>query len=634
MSPLQPLVWSNRCRAVALAIAALLGAGSAGCHAGAASGTTGPAAQRGLPAPLARFHAVSGGARWDAVTTIETTSTIAVGGLTGTVASLEDARTGRYKSAVQLGGTVTGDGFDGTASWQQAMGGEVVTPDAPEAVRLAVNARWFATRGYFRATGARYRERGDRTLGDRRLHVIEATPEGGAPVELWLDAATGLLAQTVHQEGRETITTRFDDYRPVDGVQLAFRTTVDSGDPRNLVTVEVTAAHLRPPAAAAEYARPHTDAERLSFAGGAHSTQLPFELINNHIYIRAQVDGQPVRMIVDTGGLNVLTPAAAARIGLTSAGKMAIGGVGDRKSDVGLARARELAVGDVRLAAPVFYVLDFEALTDVEGEQLDGLVGFELFQRLAVRIDYPGSKLTLTRRDDFVPPGGAIVVPFEMSDRTPIAAGSIDGIPGRFTIDTGARNSLTAHSPFVRAHNLEARYRPAFETIIGWGVGGPSRAKPVRFKQVKLGDAVLTDVAGELFTGDKGAMSEPDTSANLGGGILRRFVVTFDYRDRKMFLEPGPPLPRDIYDRAGMFLLRDGDAIRIAAVVPGGPAAKAGLAVDDRIVAIDGAPVASRSLAAWRAIVSAGAVGERHTLTVVTAGKRRERALVLAELLP
>jgi S1-C subfamily serine protease len=83
-----------------------------------------------------------------------------------------------------------------------------------------------------------------------------------------------------------------------------------------------------------------------------------------------------------------------------------------------------------------------------------------------------------------------------------------------------------------------------------------------------------------------------------------------------------------------MFLLRDGAAIRIAAVVPNGPAAKAGLAVDDRIVAIDGAPVASRSLAAWRTIVSLGEVGARHTLTVMAGGARRERAIVLAELLP
>src|SRR5262249_4720847 len=153
-----------------------------------------------------------------------------------------------------------------------------------------------------------------------------------APVELWFDDATGLLARTVHREGINTVVTTFDDYRPVDGVSLPFRTVIDPGDPRNRATVTVTEAHVRGPATAAELARPHTDAERLSFAGGARETRVPFELINNHIYIHAQVDGQPVRMLVDTGGLNLLTPAAAARLGLASKGKLAVSGAGDSRA--------------------------------------------------------------------------------------------------------------------------------------------------------------------------------------------------------------------------------------------------------------------------------------------------------------
>jgi predicted aspartyl protease len=530
-----------------------------------------------------------------------------------------------------------GEGFDGAAAWEQTVGGEVLTPDAPEAVARATTVRWLTARGYFRAGGAGYRELGARTCGDRACHAVEATPVGGAAVELWFDDATGLLARTVHHEGTLTIVTTFDDYRAVDGVQLPFRTVVDPGDPRNRATVTVTEVHLRAPPGEAAYARPRTDAERLSFVNGARDTRLPFELINNHIYIRAQIDGQPVRMLVDTGGLNLLTPAAAARLGLAASGKLAASGVGERKVDMALARGRELAVGDVRLAEPVFYVIEIEGLSDIEGEAFDGLVGFELFHRLAARIDYPQRSLTLTRRDAFVPPTGAITVPFDLRDRTPIASGSIDGIPARLTIDTGSRASLTVNSPFTRNHGLEARYHPAFEAVTGWGVGGPTRAKPVRLKQVKLGDAVISDVAGELFTGDKGAFADPESSANLGGGILRRFAVTFDYRDRKMFLEPEAGVPRDVYDRAGMFLRRAGDALGVLSVVPGGPAARAGIAVGDRIVAIDGAPASSRSLAAWRAVLSGGEIGGRRALTVeagAPGGPRRECTLVLAELLP
>lgn len=608
-----------------------IGCVAAACHAG-------PAAQSpsAPPAPAARFQAVSGGARWQGDLTITTVATLRVGGLAGTSESAEEVRTGRYRTTTRLGELQLASGFDGSAAWQQTPGGEVVAPDSPDVVARGITERWLTMRGYFRPGGASYRALAPRPCGERRCQGVAATPTGGAPVELWFDDATGWLAQTVQRVGTETEVTTFDDYRTVDGVALPFRTVVDPGDPRNRVEVAVTEAHVGPALGDAAYARPGTDAERLRFAGDARDSRIPFELLNNHIYIHAAIDGKPVRMIVDTGGLNLLTPAAAARLGLSASGKLAAAGAGERKVDLALARGSELAVGEVRLADPVFYVIDVEALADVEDEPFDGLVGFELFHRLAVRIDYPARMLTLTRRDAFAPPAGAIPVPFELHQRTPVVDGAIDGIPARITIDTGARNAITTHGPFTRDHKLEARYHPAFEAVTGWGVGGPARARPVRFKQVKLGGAEIADVAGELFTRDAGALADPDVSANLGGGILRRFAVTFDYRDRRMYLEPAAGVPRDVYDRAGMFFLRAGDAIRVVDVVPGGPAARAGLAAGDRIVAIDGAPAASRRLVAWRAMLAEGEVGARHTLTVESGpGRaRRDCTLVLAELLP
>lgn len=609
-------------RAASLAASAAI---AAGCH-------PPPAAQ---PAPVARFHALSGGARWDGDFAIATTATVTVGDLTGQSETLEDVRTGRHRTSLQLGPLSVGDGFDGSAAWELAPGGEVKVSDAPANVARAMTDRWMTARGYFRPGGASYRELGARSRGDKPCHAVEATPAGGAPIELWFDDATGLLVQTVHKESIETVVTTYDDYRQIDGVDLAFRTVVDQGDPRNRTTLVVAHAELRPPAAAAAYARPSGDDGKLRFVGGAHETRVPFERVTNHIYIQGQVDGKPLRLLVDTGGMNVLGAATAARLGLASQGKLAAFGVGEAKADMGFARAHELAVGDLRLADPMFYVIDVDGVADSADEAFDGLVGFELFHRLAVRIDYAKGELVLTEPGRFAPPAGAIAVPFELHDRIPLIGGSVDGVPARFTIDTGSRSSLDLTSPFVKAHALEARYHPRFEAVTGWGVGGASRSAPVRFGEVRLGDAVVRDAVGSLFTGDKGAFADPDSAGNIGGNLLRRFAVTFDYRGRMMYLEPAPGVPREVYDRAGMFLLRSGDALRVAGLLPDGPAARAGVALEDRIVAVDGAAVTSRPTAAWRAMLSYGEVGARHTLTLQSAaGGRREVPLVLAELLP
>lgn len=586
-----------------------------------------PAALRALPPLLLASRAATGGDAWDRVQAIDSRATLAVGGMSGTSAILEDVPSGRSRSEVTLGSIHQAEGWDGTTSWRQTPGGEIIRRDAPPAIALAQTQAWLTRRGYYRPTGAAYRDAGVREEAGARYQVIEASPEGGAPIALWFDASQH-LARTIEQIGGQLVTTTLSDYRAVGEVEVPFHVTVDEGDPRNKLEMRVTSAAPVASPAVVAFAAPAVDVDRIAFTAGTR-TDLPFELINNHIYIRAAIDGAPVRMLVDTGGLNMLTPAAARRLALATDGAMAASGVGEAKAEMGLAHARQLTVGGVTLAHPVFYVIDIGKLADVEGEAFDGLVGFELFSRLRVRIDYPARSLALIAPTVFAPPAGAIAVPFEMIDRTPIVQGAIDGIPGRFWVDTGARLALTTSSKFTRDHDLAARYHPAFEAVTGWGVGGPTRSAPVRFREVQIGGAIVRDVVGDLFTGAKGAFADPNAAANLGGGLLRRFVVTFDYAAKIMYLEPRPDGARDTYDRSGLFLVQDGDALRVASAV--GPAVAAGIRADDRITAIDGAPIASRTLAAWRDQLRDRPPGTQVRLRVARAG---DVVLTLAELVP
>src|SRR5690606_27574859 len=133
-------------------------------------------------------------------------------------------------------------------------------------------------------------------------------------------------------------------------------------------------------------------------------------------------------------------------------------------------------------------------------------------------------KLTLAEPAQFAPPAGAHAVPFELAERIPIVDATLDGLPIRTSIDTGSRASLTLHSPFVREHGLVAKYDARTESVVGWGVGGPNRGRPARFGRLELGGIAVDGVAGDLYTGDKGAFASPTLSANLGGGVLRRFT--------------------------------------------------------------------------------------------------------------
>jgi membrane-associated protease RseP (regulator of RpoE activity) len=191
------------------------------------------------------------------------------------------------------------------------------------------------------------------------------------------------------------------------------------------------------------------------------------------------------------------------------------------------------------------------------------------------------------------------------------------------------------HSPFVREHDLGTRYAAGPDMVVGWGVGGPTRGRPARLGTLMLGDVPIRDLADDLYTGDKDSFANPDLAGNLGSGALRRFTVTFDYDAKRMYLVPNAEAGKpDGFDRSGMWLFQDGDAMKIVALVPGGPAAKAGLVEGDRIVKIGAERAAARKLADWRARLRDTAAGTRVPVTVARGGKEETIGIVLADLIP
>jgi predicted aspartyl protease len=590
---------------------------------------------------LAQFKAATGGARWDAVTSIASKGTLAAGGLTGTADSLTDARTGYSVAHFKLGPVTGAEGFDGKTSWQVTPGGEVIALDAPDAKELARTGAWMNAMGYW------YPDRGHATYGPVRteeasgkpLRIFTATPDDGRAIDLGFDAS-GLLVRSTQRQGADTVITLFDDYRDVSGVRVPFRFVTDRTDaagrtdPRNHQEVQIESTSLNAPVAEGAFAMPQmAPAARITDPSG--QAKIPIEIENNHIFASGTIDGKPVRFIVDTGGLNLLTPAAAERLGVKSEGKLAAGGVGDERVDLSIAHVGEVRLGGAVLEKPVFFVIDLGPLSAAEGRAEDGLVGFEMFRRFRVTVDYAAHALTLTDPAKFTPPAKAAVVPFEMSERTPIVTGTLDGLPVRLTIDTGSRSSLTLHSPFVKEHDLVAKYGAAPETVTGWGVGGPSRARPARLGTLQLGEVAIRDIAGDLYLGQKGAFADPDLSGNLGGGILRRFTVTFDYDQKKMYLLPNKEFAKpDPFDRSGLWLFSDGKTLKVVAVAPESPAEKAGIAVDDQIEKINGEAVGKQQLTEWRRWLRELPVGTKLKLTTRRGGAERTADLVLADLIP
>ena len=600
-------------------------------------------AQAADPAAIvARFKSASGGGAWDNAASWHGDGTLAAGGMSGAYHVTVDLRDGRSVDSYALGSIEGADGYDGRHAWSQDPGGEVAAQDTPEALRRAKSQAWLDAHGYWfpQRAAATYDPPDQRDADGKHYDVLRATPAGGDPVTLWFAQDTGLLERVNQQQGPDTNTTVFSDYRDVGGLRLPFHSTLDvtdaagRTDPRRRVETTLSAVKFGVAVADKDFAMPAMRATaHIDDASGV--ARIPFELVNNHIYADGKLDGKPAKFLVDTGGFNATSPEGAKKYGLKAEGKLAAGGAGSERVDLSLAHAHEVRLGAAALADPVFYVIDFGALEPVEGYASDGLVGYEMFRRFAVEIDYTKHVLTLTDPAKFTPPAGAIALPFEVDDHIPVVQGTLDGVPLRISVDTGSRSSLTLHAPFARAHHLVERYRAAPEAVLGWGVGGGSRERPARLGTLLLGTAKIDGIAGEIFTGDKGSFANPDLGANMGGGVLNRFSVTFDYAKRIMYLVPNARYgAADAFDRSGFWLLADGAALKVVDVAADSAAARAGFKDGDRILAIDGKAVNTRLLPEWRQMLRETPAGTNVALRYERDGKTAEATLTLADRIP
>jgi hypothetical protein len=591
---------------------------------------------------FSRYKAASGGASWDSVVSLESKGKFEAGGLSGTYTATHDVLQGHYRDEFTLGPVTGASGYDGNIGWNRDPGGEVTALDAAEAKRRQRSQAWLDARAYWypsRIT-AQVRSLPEQTLDGKAHVVIEVTPDGGDPVTLWFNASNHLLTQTTMRRDQDTLTTRFDDYREVDGLLIAHRITTDvtdaagRTDSRSRTALVLEHVTRNVPINDDDFAMPEMEAIA-HIANATGITRIPFRLIANHIYIDGSIDGKAACFLVDTGGVNLLTPEAAKKFSLAAEGQLSARGVGEKAVDMSMAHGKEIRIGDAVLEKPLFYVIDLGDLAAIEGTECDGLVGYEMFRRFGVTIDYAKRELVLSEPAKFSPPANAHVVPFELSDRIPIVSGRLDGVPGRFSLDTGSRVSITLHTPFGRDNRFVERYSAGPEAVMGWGVGGPSRGRPARFGTLELGDLKIEGIAGDIHTSDKGAFASPDIAGNLGGGLFKRFTLAFDYNARRVYFAPNAANETvDAFDRSGLFLFADGDAIKAADVAKHSAAEKAGLREGDRILTVNGEKTSERTLDAWKQFMRETEAGTLLDLEFVRNGKNKKARLILADRIP
>jgi len=341
---------------------------------------------------------------------------------------------------------------------------------------------------------------------------------------------------------------------------------------------------------------------------------VPFLYEDARIYVPVRIGSGSLRwFILDTGATDTIIDSAIARDEhLSIEGSQTVRGAGSGSSRQGETASLSLTIGDVPMQVAQPQVLDLaHLLGPTSGRAPAGIIGAQFFREHFLDVDFAARQMRVEpagvkRRSQY-----SVAVPLRFVNGTPLTTVSLV-LPGGRTVranalvDLGAKSTFLIPEPFIDREKLRGAFARAVVTGFGAGVGGDTfyafvRARSLSFAGVP-GIGLDRPVIG-LSVG--GTLRSTWNEGLLGAEFLSRFRLGFDYRRKRLLLSPvhsAPPL----FDRSGMFIVAAGDMldhVAVREILPDGPAAAAGLAKGDEILAVDGQLVRTLGLAKVREIL-------------------------------
>ena len=344
---------------------------------------------------------------------------------------------------------------------------------------------------------------------------------------------------------------------------------------------------------------------------------IPFQFLGKHIFADARLEGKgPFVFVVDTGGVNLISPDLQNRLGLRTVGHEQGEGIGHTVQS-GETIVPLTQFGTASFKQQLYFTYPLDAIYANGGVALQGIVGNQLFRSFVMRIDYGANQISLIDRKTFNPSCSGTPVPLTIEDNELFVLGAFDGIPGRFRIDTGSGATLDMTAPFVRSHHLIVRF-PHRLASITTGVGGSAGEYDVRAHRLDIGSVPVPNPITGLSVATGGNFAQGTVIGNIGNGALARFVLTIDFARRMLYLAPASKIPPglDSFDRSGLVLRWSQPNFTVSGVDAPSPAATAGVLVGDVITSINGKPARSMTLLGVRAMLSQQPAGTPIMVTI------------------
>jgi hypothetical protein len=349
-----------------------------------------------------------------------------------------------------------------------------------------------------------------------------------------------------------------------------------------------------------------------SLAEGRTKVQIPIETYNNLVVVPVVLNGQlPLKFILDTGVRTaILTQKTFTDIlNLSYSRKYTIAGPGGVKLvDAYVTNNVSLELPGVSGRGHAMLVLeeDYLELRNYLGTDVHGILGYELFSRFIVQIDYEKKMLTLMAPERFHPGKKYHPVPITIEDTKPYVLTPLilsDGtiIRAKLLVDSGASHGLMLEPSSDTRITVPPH---TVSSIIGRGLGGEITGKVGRIGSLHIGpfelDNAIANFPDPNSYFDSLKIGRTSRNGAIGGEVLSRFTIIFDFPNELLYLKKNPSFRKKFhYNLSGLTIKAKGSRLNVFEIteVRGQSAADvAGVKAGDIILSVNGIPSSTLDL--------------------------------------
>lgn len=288
--------------------------------------------------------------------------------------------------------------------------------------------------------------------------------------------------------------------------------------------------------------------ENFAFTSDKRKVTIPFKLINNLIIVPVKVNGVELNFLLDTGVEETILFSLDEKdeVKLFEVERIKLKGLGSEAPIEALKSSRNL------LSIPGLEIRNHEILIVLDqefnfssslGVPVNGIIGYHFFENNLVEIDYSRERIHIynekkIRKEKILKRHTSLPITIENAKPYLNIVVTIEGNPivAKCLIDTGNSDPVWLFESRSNQINVPEKN---YVDFLGRGFSGEVHGKRAKISTLSIDGFEFERPIGS-FPDSVSIMNVKmvrNRTGSIGGELLKRFNVVFDYKDKKLYLK-------------------------------------------------------------------------------------------------